>query len=203
MCSKTTERKGLLSLLCASSPFWCISFLVALAVVQPIIGRWIPISSALQEKGDVGKLSILNVFGGVFRYSKLFGIVFTSLLLVASVVVIIMSSKGIAKSTSEVKDVVPEAFKFLDRTYKDVHSIYVNLTEAVENGNRLVQGMRDAADALEQDFLSIAPTSDSQRRDIENSIEELRKQTDDVKVSLNRVDEEINDVRRASFWIFL
>lgn len=136
---------------------------------------------------------------------RLLGLLFITGIITCTVLVTAMSIWGIVKVETDVRDVVPETFDFINDTERQLSGIHVNLSSAVTNGNSIVSAIRVAVVEIQNDpSTELLTQSDVELNEtFFELIRDLERATDDADEALDTVDTEINAVRHTSMEISL
>lgn len=128
-------------------------------------------------------------------FQRLLGLLFVSGVIVCTVLVTAMSIWGIVQVEQDAKDVVPDAFDFIERTEWTLDSIYDNLTSTVVNGNEIVEAIRLAIREVREDpSTELLAESDIETNEtLFEVLEILEEASDDAEEALDTVETEINE----------
>jgi len=165
-------------------------------VVAPLFAtEWI--SSISLGKEETGASQIARFRKPFLRLRKAFGILFVLGLVSSTVLVAAMGIWGMIKVNTDVKEVVPDSFAFIENTERELHKIHSNLTSAVANGYERVEAVRNATEQVQEDvlfrFFSFQPEYVQTAND---TLIKIQRETDRAEEAIEEVDKEINDVRR-------
>lgn len=125
------------------------------------------------------------------------GLLFVTAIIVCTILVTAMSVWGIVQVETDVRDVVPESFDFIENTHDQLDSIYTNLTSAVANGDEIVPAVREAVQEVREDpSTELLATSDIETNEtLFEILDALDEAADDAEDALDTVHTEINQVR--------
>eukprot|EP00210_Caulerpa_lentillifera_P002636 g2518.t1 len=125
-------------------------------------------------------------------WKRLLALLFVISVLAVAVIVMAMSIWGIVRLETDVRRVVPKAFDFMEDTEAQINSIYVNLTEAVDNGREVIDALQNTL----REFQNDNQTRESIQRagfDITETISDLENSIRDANETLDVVESEVND----------
>lgn len=141
------------------------------------------------------------VIHGTKWWKRILAFVFILSILGVAVIIMAMSIWGIVKLESDVRNVVPEAFDFIEETEDHFDSIHVNLTDAVDNGRDIITALQEALDEFQNDDETRSLIENTNTTipisqligDLETSVEDANRTLDDVETEVNENLEELLD----------
>lgn len=139
------------------------------------------------------------VINGAKWWKRIFALVFILSILGVAIIIMAMSIWGIVKLESDVRNVVPEAFDFIEDTEANFDSIHGNLTDAVSNGREIISALQEALREFQNDNETRSVIEEANAtflisdviQNLEASIIDANETLDDVETEVNENLEEL------------